>query len=729
MTLPKITISALALAVSLAVAPDYLSAQSARQDQVILIADSVFLRGSNLLTAVGNVEAIYGDTTLTASKIIYDGQSDKISIEGPIKITDPAGVEIIARFAELDADLQNGLVESARLVLNQQLRIEADQLRRINGRESQLLNASATSCQTCDDGRPPLWQVRARKVVHDQETQQLYFDDAQFRLMDIPVFYVPRLRLPDPTIDRATGFLIPSIRSRSRLGTGIKIPYFIAINDHRDLRLTPYIAPNTTTLEWRYRQAFHKGEIQFDGAISKDSFSGFDARAYVFGEGQFDLQNDYKLSFNLQRVSDSAYLADYNYSGLDRLTSDLRVSRVKRDENTQVALTNFYTVRTGEDNQVIPSWVFSARKQKRFNPNFLGGEALWVLEAHSHYRLSDVDTDANGDDIVDGRDVSRVNAGITWRRDWLTAQGLVIGTEMDVDLDAIYTYQDATISDQNYVEITPTAAVNLRYPMISRSQGDVSYILEPIAQLGWSGGTLRAGATDVIGNDESTRVEFDEGNLLALSRFPSDDRRERGSVGAWGLNWSRFAPDWNMHLTLGQVVREDSHDDFSATSGLMGNVSDFLVASKFQNASGLEFSARALVSGIDGLSKAEARGGWYNQRLGLNASYIWLDADPDENRDSDLSEWNLDGSYRISRHWTGLAKWRYDVASGATAEAALGFEYQNECIRSKFEVSRRFTSSVTVQPATDVSFTVEILGFTTRTSDKSYARTCEHSAG
>lgn len=729
MILPKITISGLALAVSLAVSPVQVSAQSARQDQVILIADSVFLRGSTLLTAVGNVEAIYGDTTLTASKIIYDGQSDKISIEGPIKITDPAGVEIIARFAELDADLQNGLVESARLVLDQQLRIEADQLRRIDGRESQLLNASATSCKTCEDGEAPLWQIRARKVVHDQDTRQLLFENAQFRLMDVPVFYVPRLRLPDPTVERASGFLIPSIRSRSRLGTGVKIPYFIALGDHRDLTLTPFIAANTTTLEWQYRQAFRKGDIIFNGAVSQDSFSTFGSRAYVFGEGQFDLHNDYKLSFNLQQVSDSAYLADYNYSGLDRLTSDLRVSRVKRDENTQIALTNFDTVRTGEDNQVIPSWVFSARKQKRFAPAALGGEAFWELEAHSHYRLSDVDTDANGDDIVDGRDVSRVNAALNWRRDWLAGPGLVIGAEMGADLDAIYTEQDATISDQNYVEVTPSAAVNLGYPMISRAPGDVTYVLEPVAQLGWSGGTLRAGATDVIGNDESTRVEFDEGNLLSLSRFPSDDRRERGVMGAWGLNWSRFAPDWSMHLTLGQVVRADSHDDFSATSGLQGRVSDYLLASRFQNASGLEFSARALVNGINGLSKAEARGGWYNQRLGLNASYIWLDADPDENRAADLSEWNLDGSYRISRHWTGLANWRYDVASGATAEAAIGFEYQNECIRSKFEVSRRFTSSLTVQPATDVSFTVEILGFTTRTSDKSYARTCEHSAG
>lgn len=729
MTLPKTSISALALAIVIASAPIELHSQAAQEDQVILVADSVFLRGDNLLTAVGNIEAIYGETTLTASKIIYDGQTDKVSIEGPIEITDASGTQIFAEFAELDADLQNGLIQSARLVLDEQLRIEADQLQRIEGKESRLLSATATSCKTCEDGQPPLWQIRARRVTHDQEAQQLLFDDAQFRLIDIPVMYLPRLRLPDPTVERMSGFLIPGIRSRSRIGLGMKIPYFIALSDHRDLTLTPFIAQNSTTLEWRYRQAFKSGKLSFNGAVSQDSFSGFGTRAFIFGEGEFDLRNDYQLSFNLQQVSDSAYLADYNYSSLDRLISDVTISRVNRQENTQLSITNFDTVRTGEDINVIPSWVISARKQKRFSPQRLGGEAFWELEAHSHYSASDVNTDVNADKVVDGRDVSRVNAEIAWRKDWLTQQGLVIGTELRGNLDAVSTRQDATISDTNYVEFTPAASVNLRYPMISRAVADATYIFEPIAQLGWSGGTLRAGTTDQIANDESTRVEFDEGNLLSLSRFPSDDRRERGLVGAWGFNWSRFADDWNMHLTLGQVVRTETHSDFSSSSGLDGKVSDFLVATKFENASGIEITARALVDGIKGLSKAEARGGWYNDRLGLNASYIWLDADDDEDRLSDLSELNFDGSYRIGRHWTGLANWQYDIASDATAQAGLGIEYRNECIRSKFEVSRRFTSSTTVQPATDYSFTVEILGFTTRTSDKSYARTCEHSAG
>ncbi|MEE2946164.1 MAG: LPS assembly protein LptD [Pseudomonadota bacterium] len=691
-------------------------AQDQRDEQVILVADSVFLQANNLLTATGNIEAFYGDTKLTASKIIYDGATDTISIEGPIELTGPDGFQVFASMAELDADLKNGLIKSARLVLNEQLEVRAQEMRRVNGRRSELHKATATSCKTCENGEPPLWQIRAKKVTHDQDEQQLYFDQAQFRVFDVPIFYVPRLRLPDPTLERATGFLIPSIRARSRLGTGIRIPYFIAIGDHKDLTLTPYIATNTRTLEWRYRQAFRNGDISFEGAISKDDFSGYDSRAYVFGSGQFDLKRDYKLSFQIQRVSDASYLPDYDYSSQDRLSSDITISRVNRSENTQLSITNFETIRTGEDNETIPSWVVSARKQKRFSPALIGGEALWELEAHSHYRISSADTV--------GRDVNRVNAAIDWRKNWVFGSGLELGTQAGIALDVIDTHQDSTVSDRSYMELTPSTSVTLRYPWIKRAGNGATYVVEPIAQVGWSGGSLRAGSSITIANDESTRVEFDEGNLLSLSRFPSDDRREHGFVAAWGLNWSRFAEDWSTHLTFGQVVRDETHPDFTASSGLQSTTSDFLVAAKFENASGLQFSTRALIDGIEGLNKAEARGGWHNDKLALDATYIWLDGDLEEDRPDDLSEWNFDGSYRMGQHWTGLANWRYDVASRATAEAGVGVQYRNECVKAKFEVSRRFTSSSAVQPATDYSFLVEILGFSSKTIDKTYARTC-----
>ena len=136
--------------------------------------------------------------------------------------------------------------------------------------------------------------------------------------------------------------------------------------------------------------------------------------------------------------------------------------------------------------------------------------------------------------------------------------------------------------------------------------------------------------------------------------------------------------------------------------------------------------ARGLFDWSGNLDKASARIGWNNRKLMLDASLVWLEADPAEDRASRLSEWVLDGRYRLHRNWSALADWRYDVAAGQSAETGFGIEYRNECVKIGLSISRNFTTSATVQPSTDVGLTVALLGFSLRSADKSYNRTCRN---
>ena len=700
---------------------------SAADDPIVLLADSVFLQGGSILTATGNVEAVSGEAVLTADKVVYNSVTDKIVITGPIKVTDGNTVEIFADFAELDADLQNGLLTSARLVLGQQVELQAKTLNRVGGNLSELNQVQVTSCKTCDDGEAPLWYIRAKKVTHNEEEKQLLLEEAQLRILDIPVFYVPRLRLPDPTQTRATGFLIPSVQQRSRIGLAVKVPYFVTLGDHRDITLTPYVSRNMATLEARYRQAFQNGEISLMGALTRDNFSGFNSRAYLFANGEFELRNDYVLTFDTKLTSDLSYLSDYDYSTLDRLNSELAVTRANRKENTRFALNAFRSLRSNEDNKTIPAYVLSAQTQNRLQPSF-GGDLLWELEFHTHVRTSGVTTDTNADGIVDGRDVTRINAELGWRDNWWTQGGLNFGVEANVAVDGVHTKQDSTLPQDQYAQVTPSVAATFRYPFARQTASGAQQVLEPIMQLGWSGGTIRSGTVTEIANDESSRTEFDEGNLLSLSRFSSDDRRERGFALAYGVNWTHFGETWNAGLSLGHIFRDEAHRDFTVSSGLSGEASDLLVAGQLYHDSGLSVTGRALLNQNASLNKAAASGSWTNDRLGLSAAYVWLGEDVAENRPDTLAEWTVDSSYRMTRHWTGLANWRYDVADSRTSEAGIGLEYQNECVKAQFSVSRRFTASASARPVTDLSFTVELLGFSANTRDKSYSRRCEDKA-
>ncbi|NCM97070.1 MAG: LPS-assembly protein LptD, partial [Rhodobacterales bacterium] len=252
------------------------------QDIATLIAGRVTLAGDSTLIADGAVEVLYQGRRLRASRITYDATTDRLLIEGPIVLSDPTGSFILASQADLAADLSEGVLTSARLVLNQQLQLAAAQMRRVGGRYTQLSDTVASSCQVCAAHPVPLWEIRARRVVHDQLAQQLYFDQAQMRVAGVPVFYLPHLRMPDPTLDRATGFLRPSLRTTSGLGSGVKLPYFIAIGSSRDLTLTPYLTTgNGRTLEARYRQAFRTGRVEVNGALSYDDLLPGQARGYL----------------------------------------------------------------------------------------------------------------------------------------------------------------------------------------------------------------------------------------------------------------------------------------------------------------------------------------------------------------------------------------------------------------------------------------------------------------
>ena len=208
----------LMIIVTLALLPLMLKAQQHSGDPAILVADQVFITQDRTLVAQGNVEAFQGQTRLRARAIRYNQQSGALEIEGPITISEGDDTLILADAAELEPDLQNGLLRGARLILDQQLQLAAQQIDRVDGRYSQLYKSAVTSCKVCQDGRPPLWQIRAKRVIHDQLEQQLYFDEASFRIRNVPIFYLPRLRLPDPTLERATGFLQPSLRTTSQLG-------------------------------------------------------------------------------------------------------------------------------------------------------------------------------------------------------------------------------------------------------------------------------------------------------------------------------------------------------------------------------------------------------------------------------------------------------------------------------------------------------------------------------
>jgi LPS-assembly protein len=336
----------------------------------------------------------------------------------------------------------------------------------------------------------------------------------------------------------------------------------------------------------------------------------------------------------------------------------------------------------------------------------LGGMGGFRFQTHSHRRASDVIADTDGDGIGDGRDVSRASARIDWRRSWLLPVGIeaTIAAEgqadfYDIQQDA--TYQGTTTRTQG------AAAIELRWPFLRTGPTGVAHVIEPVVQL-----VVAPRKTERLPNEDSALVEFDEGNLFALDRFPGTDAIERGVRANLGLSYTRYDPKgWTLGISVGRVIRDQDLGQFGVASGLNGETSDWLAAVQLTYPVGVTFTNRALIGNSGDVTKAESRLDLSRGRFGVAGSYVWAVADATENRPNAISELTFDTRYQFSTGWTGKLSGRYDFEARQGTIAGLGLVFKNECIAVDLSLSRRFTSSTSVQPTTDFGLSVDLIGF------------------
>ncbi len=678
------------------------------QEQAALVADKLAITGNDVLVAEGNVEVLFQGRRLTAKRIVYDRAADRLVIDGPIVLADETGTFILADQADMSADLADGILTSARLVLNRQLQMASSEMLRVGGRYTRLGRTVASSCKVCAGNPTPLWEIRARRVVHDAVEKQIYFDNAQLRFGGVPVFWIPRLRMPDPSLSRATGFLIPEIRSTSGLGTGLKLPYFIRIGPSRDLTVTPFVgSKRARTLDLRYRQAFATGQIEVGGALSRDTILPGETRGYADIKGNFRLPKGFALNLSGRMVSDPAYLLDYGISEIDRLEGRIEATRVRADEFVSARLIHYHSIREGESNSQLPSLVGDLTWERRFRPGVIGGTGTLAFETHSHRRSSTISTDSDGDGIADGRDAARASLRAGWRRDAVFGPGILGAVMAEAQADIYDIAQDAAVQGTK-TRATGVLAAELRWPLTRTTPGGARQVIEPVVQLIWA----PKDSDDGIPNEDSVLPEFDEASLFALDRLPGNDAVERGSRLNLGLGFTHIAPTgWSLGFSLGRVFRAEDDGSFSQASGLGGRTSDWLATFRLQGLYGISMTNRFVLDNDFSLTRGEVRLAVERERFVVSSSLIWLEADVTEARADRLAELEFDGSYDLTQTWTGRFTTRYDVLDDRAASAGLSMAYRNECLKVDLSLSRRFTSSTSVQATTDIGLSVELLGF------------------
>ena len=684
-------------------------AEGAATPLASLVADSLTIRSGDVLVASGHVEIFYQGRHLLASGLTYDRSTDRLQIEGPIWIDDGHGNVLQAERADLSADLTEGILRSARLVLGNHLQLAAGEvLQTAGGRFTAMRSVVASSCTICKGNPTPLWEIRAASVVHDTLEHQIWFSGAQLRFWGVPVAYLPLLRVPDPDLKRASGFLIPSLRTTSLLGTGVFVPYFMPMGDSRDLTITPYLTTTQDrTVNLRYREAYRAGHVTILGAVSDDDLLGPGLRGYLQANGALGLPQGFNLNFNLIGVSDPAYLLNYGISDTDRLQSTIEITRTRRNSWISASATGIQSLREGDTGGTSPSAITDFSLHRRFAPAILGGTGGFEFQTHTNWSPSTDPFDTNGDGVADGSDQARISARLDWERNWLLASGIEVTTSGLVSADEYLITQDAVYAG-DITRLAGTAGVELRWPF-SKFGKTATQLIEPVVQLVASPGT-----TASVPNVDSRLVEFDEGNLFTFDRFPGADVVETGVRLNVGVNYDAiFAGGLDFGVTAGRVLRLDAPDGFPAASGLASQRSDWLVAWNLSDGSddGLQLTNRLVLADNLALTKGELRVDLVRAHYDLAVGYSYEQADVEEGRPAPISELVLGGGYDLTDTWTLRGTSRYNVTEDAMVQAGAILTFRNECLNLDLSLSRRFTSSTTVQPSTDFGLAVELLGF------------------
>ena len=170
-----------------------------------------------------------------------------------------------------------------------------------------------TTCKKQIDKCPP-WQFKAAEIKHNKNKKTIYYKNAWLEIYDKPIVYFPKFFHPDPTVNRQSGFLIPTIKSSSSHGDSISVPYFQVISDNKDITFSPqFFGNNEALFQNEFRQENKNSSHISDCSLKK---KGGASKSHFFSNTISNINfinfDSSELEVNVETTSNNTYLKSHN---------------------------------------------------------------------------------------------------------------------------------------------------------------------------------------------------------------------------------------------------------------------------------------------------------------------------------------------------------------------------------------------------------------------------------
>lgn len=653
--------------------------QDADKPVLLNAATLVYDDKAQTVTADGGAELYYKGQIVRADRLIYDRGQDIVTAEGNVRIWQDSGDVVFADHAVLSRDMRQGFVEQVALLMTDDSRFVAAEGERTEGRYVRMNRALYTACNVCRENpdKPPLWQVRADRIIHDNVRHDVIYRNATLELGGVPIFYTPYLSHPDPTVKRRSGFLAPIIGTRSNLGFVSRNYYYLDVAPSMDATIEgSYSEKHGTLIGGEWRQRFANGRLQVNASATQDSIpddaGGPDdpnqLRGHLFVDGDYTFNPNWRASLSLRRTTDDTYTDLWSFTSDDILTSRAQVDYATARTSGVVEAISFQDLRsdiTAAEPQVVhANWTTQSEPH-----SLMGGR--WTLGA-----------DTRGISRSHGLDSTRASLAAGWRRDDILPTGFVVTSELTARMDGFAARDLSSTNDEaSTVRLFAQGQITTRWPFV-RPVTTGQQFLEPVAQLSVAPRQKRD--PDDIANEDSIGLEFDPTNLFQPNRYAGYDRLDGGQRVVYGLRGGWMGTSGaSVTAALGQSHDLASHPNYPDGSGLETQNSDIVgsVSALVPGWTDLAYSVRLDNATYDPREhdlRMNVGPGW----LQGSVSYLYAEQSATDPLASPTRQ-----EVTVGSHWTFLPHWtisgshRHDLerSDGALA-SSVNLVYQDECL-------------------------------------------------
>ena len=111
-------------------------------------ADTISIKSGEILHAQGNVRIQHGNNVIQAEALEFNQKSNEVKIIKMRDFYDGNAIKLSADKASISADLSNGIINAAKLLIDDVIRIQSDEVRLHDGQISSAKGISrVTSCK------------------------------------------------------------------------------------------------------------------------------------------------------------------------------------------------------------------------------------------------------------------------------------------------------------------------------------------------------------------------------------------------------------------------------------------------------------------------------------------------------------------------------------------------------------------------------------------------------